>query len=810
MTMTKLSNNQKNNLQNARLILLAVTGLIFTGVYFFLITGSPLAQFLRPHKTKENILATAESFSRKVLLNHSRFDRIISTGMDNDLLKYVQYYKEKNRRYPDLAPGFWTIRWTSNEPGKENRRNRFFETRFDFNGNLLSFDNSTIETGLANIDDVSEEDALFEAKYFLEEYGIKTDTLAVSNREISKKNNHNQYKFVLENKSQKYPGLVDQYTVQLLGSTITAYEVNRVIDPKTTRITGGHENVGAAYILGILTWVLIIIFLIMRFIKKLRCDELEFKRSLYTGIALGLLMVFAMIAKGLHGGHWVGELLGSVLFGVFILLGIMLLLPVAESQNRAVCPEKLAVSDLLFQGKFLIRDTGVTILRSFFLVGFTLLALAITVRAAGAFNLCYISFPGDKFDILQSLRGVTAIFLTNILVSVFIVLSILSFWPAYLIEKVQYKSVLLLLLSLSLGMSGLMSAFFYPQLSSVLLVLPIAFAWALIIFKYDLLTIFFSVIGIKFCLDLAPVFLEPGAVSTLAGMVIVIFTGLFFIFGIYLVFRPQSAQDHENYVPEYVSRISERERFLKELEIARSVQMRFLPQKLPEFPSLEIVSLCQPAMEVGGDYYDFVQISERYMSVLIGDVSGKGVSAAFYMTMVKGIIKTLSRKVMKPGALLAEANEIFCENAPRDVFITIIYGIFDLEERTLTVASAGHNPLIIWKKKTGATQLVNPRGIALGLDRGPQYRAIIEDAVIPIEEDDIYVFYTDGVTEAMNTKQEVFGEKRLCETIRQNADLPPRILQKKIIDAVSDFSGKEPQHDDFTMVVIKVKDQGKK
>jgi hypothetical protein len=388
-------------------------------------------------------------------------------------------------------------------------------------------------------------------------------------------------------------------------------------------------------------------------------------------------------------------------------------------------------------------------------------------------------------------------------------LSILSFWPAYLKEKLRHKSVLLLLLTLSLLLSGLPFTFFHPQLSSTLLMLPIAFIFALIAYRYDLLTILFSFLGTKVLMDLALAFLYPGSLPGLVGMAVVIIAIFFLLVGIYLVFRPQSAEDYESYVPEYVNRISERERFLRELEIARSVQMRFLPQKLPDFPSLEIVSLCQPAMEVGGDYYDFVQISERYMSVLIGDVSGKGVSAAFYMTMVKGIIKTLSRKVMKPAALLAEANEIFCENAPRDVFVTIIYGIFDLEERTLTFASAGHNPLIIWKKKTNATQSVNPRGIALGLDKGPQYRAIIEDAVIPIEEDDIYVFYTDGVTEAMNTKQEIFGEERLCETIQKNATLPPRILQKTIIEAVGDFSGKEPQHDDFTMVVIKLKDQGR-
>ncbi len=809
--MEKNVNSRDKNRRNAGLILLAAIGIIFTAGYFFLMTSSPLVQLLRPHESNENILSAANSFFRKVSVNHSRFDRIISTGIDNNLLKYAQYYKEKNRRYPDLTPGYWSIRWIPRDRSNSDKREPYLETRFDFNGSLIGFTDNTGETEGKNVDDnIPEEDALFEAKYFLGEYGIKTDSLAVTNREISRKSNHTQYNFVLENKSQKYPGLLYQYTVGLSGNRVTNYQLNRVIDPKTTQVSGGHEDLNPAYIVWAVTWFIIFIFIVARFMQKLRRDELEFGRAFPAGIAMGLLMIISTVASGWYGGYWPGILLGGGLSALFILLGMMILLPVADSQNRASWPEKLIVSDLLFQGKFLIRETGAALLRSFFLVGLILLVTGVLVRAADAFNLCFISFAEKQFNVFQNLPRAVGIFLGDILLCVYIGLSILSFWPAYLKEKVRHKSVLLLLLTLSLLLSGLPFTFFYPQLYSFLLSLPIAFIFALIADRYDLSTILFSFLGTKVLLDLALAFLYPGPLPGLVGMAVVVIAIFFLLVGIYLVFRPQSAEDYESYVPEYVNRISERERFLRELEIARSVQMRFLPQKLPEFPSLEIVSLCQPAMEVGGDYYDFVQISDRYMSVLIGDVSGKGVSAAFYMTMVKGIIKTLSRKVMKPAALLAEANEIFCENAPRDVFITIIYGIFDLEERTLTFASAGHNPLIIWKKKTGATQSVNPRGIALGLDRGPQYWAIIEDAVIPIEEDDIYVFYTDGVSEAMNTKQEIFGEKRLCETIQLNANLPPRILQKKIIDAVSDFSGKEPQHDDFTMVVIKVKDPGRK
>ena len=360
-------------------------------------------------------------------------------------------------------------------------------------------------------------------------------------------------------------------------------------------------------------------------------------------------------------------------------------------------------------------------------------------------------------------------------------------------------------MAITFNLGGLHRLYFHPPYLGLVLVVPITLIWAHVVRKRDMLTVLISLIGVLFFLDLMLVPLMPDTLFSPPGMAVIIFVGLFFLLGVYLVFRPQSVKDYDSYVPGYVSRIAERERFLKELEIARGVQMRFLPQRIPEFPSLEIVSLCQPAMEVGGDYYDFIQMNERYMSVLIGDVSGKGVSAAFYMTMVKGIIKTLSKKTKAPATLLIEANEIFCENAPRNVFITIIYGIFDLKAQTLTVASAGHNPLIAWRHRTGKTEVVNPRGIALGLAPGEHYREIIEEKCIPIEEKDVFVFYTDGVSEAMNTNEEIFSEDRLRLVIEQYAHLSPQLLQEKIVQAVSEFSGKAPQHDDLTMVVVKIR-----
>jgi hypothetical protein len=799
---------KKNNKQNVKLIVMGAIGIILTTAYFFLVTTSPLVDFLQPYESRERILSMAEVFYQQLSINLHKFDRSTSAGIDEDLLAYAQYYRKKNQQYPDLVPGFWVIDLhLTSDSNKPYQSRRFFQIRYDFKGNLLGFrDNTSVPAADESNNNISEEDALFEAKYFLGEYGIKTDSLEVVNREISRKDTGILYKFVFENKSGEYPSLLDRYTVELLGSRVTSYQMNRVIDRNEVKGPGDRRSKDIAGILMTIVWAIIIITLIVRFAKRLRKDELEFKRALWIGMVLALL-VFIMVAINVwHEGTWVSLLVGGGLAAVFVFLGILIALPIAESQNRAVWPEKLAAFDLLFQGKILLRETGTAILRSFFLVGFTLLVFGLLILAVTTLNVGYISLDSNMINVFQNpTRGISVI-LENILLTAFLGLTILSFWPSFLKEKFRNSTLLLVLLVVSFNLGGLQFSFFNPPLLALLLVLPISFTWAVIVYKYDLLTILFSFMGTKLLLDLALVLLKPEGLFSLPGMIVIIFAVLFFLWGIYLVFCPRSAEDYDSYVPEYVSRIAERERLSKELEIARSVQMRFLPQKIPKFPSLEIVSLCQPAMEVGGDYYDFIQIDDRYMSVLIGDVSGKGVSAAFYMTMVKGIIKTLSKKIRKPAILLAEANEIFCENTPRNVFITIIYGIFDLKEKTLTIASAGHNPLIIWKKETNTTQMVNPRGIALGLDKGQRYESIIEEITIPIAAGDVFVFYTDGVSESMNTREEIFGEERLCEIIKKSAHLPPRIIQKNIVESVSRFSGKAPQHDDFTMVVVKVKD----
>jgi sigma-B regulation protein RsbU (phosphoserine phosphatase) len=240
------------------------------------------------------------------------------------------------------------------------------------------------------------------------------------------------------------------------------------------------------------------------------------------------------------------------------------------------------------------------------------------------------------------------------------------------------------------------------------------------------------------------------------------------------------------------------------LEIARNVQLTFLPRAEPKIEGMDVSSLCVPAREVGGDYYDFIELSPRKLGVVIGDVSGKGISAAFYMTLTKGFLRSQAKGPFSPREILINMNELFYENAERGIFISMIYALFDLEARTLTFARAGHNPMILRRPGKGEAEELDAPGIALGLERGDIFSQTIEERTIGIEKKDVFFFYTDGLNETQNLRQEEFGEDRLLELVEKHSQLPSEELLYRVQEEIMAFAGEASQHDDMTAVVVRI------
>ncbi len=253
---------------------------------------------------------------------------------------------------------------------------------------------------------------------------------------------------------------------------------------------------------------------------------------------------------------------------------------------------------------------------------------------------------------------------------------------------------------------------------------------------------------------------------------------------------------------------NEKRRLEEELRIARTIQMSLLPQGTISIPGLAMSALCAPAREVGGDYYDVLPLGGGRVGLLIADVAGKGTSAALYMAELKGLMLSLSRIHQSPRELLIEANHIISKHLDSRSFITAIYAVIDTAKGEMTCARAGHTPFI---RIPGSgderhASVMAPDGMVLGLnlDNGERFEAALQEVMIPLHAGDLFFFFTDGISEAMDGGGDCFGESRLTALLESQAARSPEEIRDSVLSAITDFAGGQPQHDDITMVIVRV------
>jgi serine phosphatase RsbU (regulator of sigma subunit) len=261
-------------------------------------------------------------------------------------------------------------------------------------------------------------------------------------------------------------------------------------------------------------------------------------------------------------------------------------------------------------------------------------------------------------------------------------------------------------------------------------------------------------------------------------------------------------------IEDLLRQAAEKKRLEEELRIAHEIQMSLLPQG-----PLVVTALCVPAREVGGDYYDFLPLDDHRVGVLIADVSGKGTSAALYMAELKGLVLSLSEIHTSPRTMLIALNRIIANHLDARSFITMTYAVVDLRARTITYARAGHTPLIYVPGTCadGAprqVQILAPDGMVVGLklDNGEMFERHLVEETIALEAGDLYLLFTDGISEAMNSRDDLFGESRLGRLIETHAHLPSEELRERVLREIAAFVGDAPQHDDMTMILLKVDD----
>ncbi len=248
------------------------------------------------------------------------------------------------------------------------------------------------------------------------------------------------------------------------------------------------------------------------------------------------------------------------------------------------------------------------------------------------------------------------------------------------------------------------------------------------------------------------------------------------------------------------------ERYKEELKIAKTVQKSLLPTSLESDIDFEISAFAESADEVGGDYYDTLRINDHQVALIIADVSGKGTTAAFHMSQMKGIFHSLAQQELDPKEFMERANRalVFC--LERGSFISATYFVVDSRTKTIRYSRAGHCPVLYYKASTGATEYLKDKGTALGMVRSRDYCKLVETNEVKYAPGDIMVLYTDGITEAKNQKGEEFDYDRLATALSEVTEKSSQEIEKHIIQRLYEFSGSSEINDDYTSMTIKFKE----
>lgn len=244
----------------------------------------------------------------------------------------------------------------------------------------------------------------------------------------------------------------------------------------------------------------------------------------------------------------------------------------------------------------------------------------------------------------------------------------------------------------------------------------------------------------------------------------------------------------------------EKKRLEHQLQMAQEIQHDLVPKSDPRNKFLEIASFFKPADAVGGDYFDYFELGDNKLGVVIADVSGHGPSAALVMTMIKGILHSITHKYISTGETLEEVNAIVSGIIPADIFVTMQFLVFDLSNRSLEIANAGHNPVLHYVNSDNKCRLMEVRGCALNVLADCKYKS----EKVNLNSSDYILIYTDGINEAFNENEEMFRISGLVNAIEKNGQVSARKMIEHIRQEVNTFIGGLQQSDDMIIIAVKI------
>ncbi len=567
-------------------------------------------------------------------------------------------------------------------------------------------------------------------------------------------------------------------------------------------------NVIADAVQGLLIVVIGLAFVVI-FFKRLGARLIDGKAVLLDLMVIAVLMALfigllkdAEFTPGIDS-FWL-SLLVRALLSLFVgcLIGLVgvILSGAADSVARVVWAKKLRSSSLVRLGAFRNVFVGAALLRG---VGVAFVLLGLAAGFLFVFPGAAIDFENSQFLYELTWLPMTWQASGNGLF-VYLIVTMILLGVATWVYRLRPKAWLVVgAVAVTMALMQGTPVKFEPVVYTWLISGLWGLALGLAFWHFDFLTCFtgyfvaslFWSLNEGWLVEASPVLFDVG----LAGLFVVGLVAL----GAGGVASGKTRSAPVEYVPAYITELKQQERLRSELDVAREVQESFLPRAMPEVAGLDIAAMCLAAYEIGGDYYDFIKLEPGKLAVVVGDVSGKGTQAAFYMTLTKGFVQTLSREGLGPAEVMRRLNMLFCENVTRGTFISMIYGVFDVEARAFTFARAGHNPVILKRSPSQEPDMVQPTGLAIGLVTGARFDDTIEERTLDLRIGDVLVFYTDGFSEAMNQAKDQYGDDRLARKVSDLGQRSATEILHAVAEDVHHFVESAGRHDDMTMVVVK-------
>ena len=771
---------------------------------------------------EEYVLENAKVNLKKIGVNYSKSDLNIKLEENKALSRWIKSENKinvANKILRDAGYGYyWSVSQNSdnnseivvssnsNETTVNNQKN--FKLNILDNGKIIQFDHQIIDTLLnnslnperaknlaQNFIKIFREDIIFSDKTINPNDAINDDTFYFKEVETIEKPNRIDYNFIWDTKSSNL--FYQTIKAQVVGNEVSRFSIEIIVPEEYQNTSTDIFEVATT----IIFVILIVVGVIIVGFKRFRAYEVGFKHA----IAFAVVVIISFVLKEFL--EWINIASAEIIFGlliggVFIAGAAFILWAVSETLFREIWNQKFLSLDLIYHRKIVHSIVGYSIINSIaFGLGLTAVFIGLIFTLSNYSNFYFV---GENFTSQTHLSANIPIL--NIFFGVFnaygmLIVAFFMFLTASVKRYINNDIIFIIV-------CGLTWALFIPSGISALGVgiavnFVIGILLSIILIKYDLLSTLLTYLLFKFFIKATQFSFLGGATFTNEWYLILVVGLSVLLFGIYTIIKNDKFIDYDSITPKFVENITERQRLKQELEVARHVQMSFLPKENPKLKGIDIDSICIPALEVGGDYYDFIKLGDNKLGIIIGDVSGKGTQAAFYMTLTKGFLKALAKQTESPAEVLTKMNELFYENVERGRFISMIYAVIDLQTNLIKVARAGHNP-IIFQDEIGTINLINPKGLALGLEKGDLFGKVITEYEEKLNAGKLFIFYTDGFTEAINKKGEEYGLEKMFDIAKTSTQSSATEIKQKMVVDVNKFIGKAKQHDDMTMVVLKI------